>query len=74
MLKAIVTEVKRLSTVESKRYNVGVEGIAPSGLSVNRPRFLTRGPWCKTTANEHAKRLQDDLDHNRIGHLLGWHK
>jgi hypothetical protein len=72
MLKAIVTEVKRLSAVESKRYNVGVEGIAPSGLSVNRPRFLTRGPWCKTTANEHAKRLQDDLDHNRIGHLLGW--
>jgi hypothetical protein len=60
-MKAILTESKRLSASDAKRYNVGVVG-----FNVNRPRFLIRGPWCETTAREHAARLQDDLDHNRI--------
>lgn len=72
MLKAILTEVP--TGTERKRYNVGVSGTAPSGLQVHRPAFLHHGPWCKSAAREKAKRLQDDLDHNRIGHLLGWHK
>jgi hypothetical protein len=71
MLKAIITEVPASG---NKRYNVGVKGIAPSGVNVNRARFLIGGPWCRSTAGDKAKRLQDDLDHNRIGHLLGWHK
>ena len=70
MLTATVTQVCQYPP----RYKVGVKGTAPSGLKVDRPGFLHRGPWCKKIAKQHAARLQDDLDNGRVGHLLGWQK
>jgi hypothetical protein len=73
MLRAILIPVR--STGYSRpRFTVGVIGTAPSGLEVRRPRYLTRGPWCKTTARLHAKRLQNELDRGLHGALLGWKK
>jgi hypothetical protein len=70
MLTATLTQVCQYPP----RYIVGVKGTAPSGLKVDRPHFLTRGPWCKTTARQHAANLQADLDAGRVGWLLGWQK
>ena len=69
-LRAILTETAPVGGL--RRCNVGVAGEAPSGIHVYRPRFLLRGPWCKGTARQHAKRLQSELDRNLHGHLLGW--
>ena len=70
MLTATVTQVCQ----EPARYIVGVKGMAPSGLKVDRPHFLRRGPWCKKIARKHAASLQADLDAGRVGHLLGGQK
>lgn len=70
MLRAIITEAPAVAG--QKRYNVGVGGIAPSGLHVYRPRYLVCGPWCRGTAREKAKQLQGELDCNLHGSLLGW--
>ena len=69
-LRAILTEAAAVGT--RRRYSVGVAGEAPSGKHVYHPQFLRAGPWCKTTARQHAKRLQSELDRNLHGHLLGW--
>ncbi len=70
MLKAILTAAPAVAN--QPRFNVGIIGTAPSGLEVNRPRFLIKGPWCKSTARAKAKRLQSELDKGLIGRLLGW--
>jgi len=69
-LRAILTEAAAVDGC--RRYNVGVAGEAPSGKHVYRPRYLIRGPWCKSAARRHAKRLQSELDRNLHGALLGW--
>jgi len=69
-LRAILTETSPVAG--RRRFNVGVAGEAPSGKHVYRPQFLRAGPWCKTTARQHAKRLRSELDRNLHGHLLGW--
>ena len=69
-LRAIITET--IPVGSRRRYFVGVAGTAPSGKHVYRPQFLHHGPWCKSAARDKAKRLQNDLDHDRIGHILGW--
>jgi len=69
-LRAIVTET--VPVAGRRRYNVGVAGEAPNGKHVYRPRYLIRGPWCRSAAREHAKRLQRELDRNLHGALLGW--
>ena len=69
-LRAIITETAPVAG--RRRYNVGVAGEAPSGKHVYRPRYLTGGPWCMTTARQHAKRLQSELDRNLHGALSGW--
>ena len=51
MLRAILT---RVPSDSRPRYKVGVAGTAPSGLEVYRPGYLLRGPWCKSTARQHA--------------------
>jgi hypothetical protein len=71
MLRAILT---RVPSDSRPRYKVGVAGTAPSGLEVYRPGYLLRGPWCKSTARQHAARLQRELDRGIHGHLLGWQK
>ena len=69
-LRAIITPAAPVAG--RRRYNVGVAGEAPSGIHVYQPRFLLRGPWCATTARQHARRLQSELNRNLHGHLLGW--
>jgi hypothetical protein len=69
-LRAILTETAPVGG--RRRFKVGVAGEAPSGKHVYRPEFLRAGPWCKTTALQHAKRLQSELDRNLHGALLGW--
>ena len=69
-LRAIITETAPVAG--RRRYNVGVAGEAPSGKHVYRPRYLTAGPWCKSAARRHAKRLQSELDRNLHGALSGW--
>lgn len=69
-LRAILTETA--SVAGRRRFHVGVAGEAPSGKHVYRPQYLCNGPWCKSTAREHAKRLQRELDRNLHGYLLGW--
>jgi hypothetical protein len=69
-LRAIITEIAPVAG--RRRFHVGVAGTAPSGKHIYRPRYLTGGPWCKTAARRHAKRLQSELDRNLHGALLGW--
>jgi len=64
-LRAIITETAPVG--RSRRFHVGVAGEAPSGKHVNRPQYLRNGPWCKTTARRHAKRIGDNL---RIGGVM----
>jgi len=69
-LRAIITET--VPVAGRRRFQVGVAGTAPSGKHVYRPQYLRAGPWCKTAARRHAKRLQTELDRNLHGALLGW--
>jgi hypothetical protein len=71
-LRAIITPT--LSVGGQPRFNVGVSGEAPSGQHVYRPRYLIAGPWCRSTARRHAKRLQGELNRNLHGALFGWLK
>ncbi len=72
MIKTILTAAPPVAN--QPRFNVGIMGTAPSGLEVNRPRYLTAGPWCKSTARMKAKQLQSDIDRQLVGHLSGWYK